>query len=149
LALQKDAITAFQAMGVGIPRHFIVVVDTCRRAGRLNDGLIILEELERVSETMHAGVEWALLHHIRGELLAAMDDLPAAEASFQNSIAVARRQSAKLFELRAANSLARQWCDEGRRIEARELLVPVYGWFTEGFDTPVLQEARALLEQLN
>jgi predicted ATPase len=75
--------------------------------------------------------------------------LPAAEASFHKAIAVARRQSAKLYELRAASSLARLWRDQGNRAEARELLAPVYGWFTEGFDAPVLQEAKAMLEQLN
>ena len=78
-----------------------------------------------------------------------MGDLPAAQASFQKAIAVARRQSAKLYELRAATSLARLWRDQGKRAEARDLLAPVYGWFTEGFDTPVLQEAKALLEELN
>jgi predicted ATPase len=63
-------------------------------------------------------------------------------------IGIARRQSAKTFELRAATSLARLWRDQGKRTEARELLVPIYGWFTEGFDTPVLQDAKALLGEL-
>ena len=72
----------------------------------------------------------------------------AAEASLHQAIAVARRQSAKLWELRASTSLARLWRDQGKRTEARDLLAPIYGWFTEGFDTPVLQDAKALLDQL-
>jgi predicted ATPase len=73
----------------------------------------------------------------------------AAEASLHQAIAVARKQSAKLWELRAATSLARLWRDQGKRTEARDLLAPIYGWLTEGFDTPVLQDAKALLDELN
>jgi predicted ATPase len=68
--------------------------------------------------------------------------------TLREAIAVARRQSAKLFELRAATSLARLWRDQGKRDEARELLAPVYGWFTEGFDTRDLQDAKALQDEL-
>jgi predicted ATPase len=71
-----------------------------------------------------------------------------AEACFQRALAVAREQEAKLFEIRAANSLSRLWRDQGKRDEARELLAPVYGWFTEGFDTLDLKEAKALLDEL-
>ena len=71
-----------------------------------------------------------------------------AESHFQRSLAIARRQDAKSFELRAATSLARLWRDQGRRDEARELLAPIFGWFTEGFDMPDLIEAKALLEEL-
>jgi predicted ATPase len=149
LKMQRDAVAAFRTMGVGNPRHLVVVADTCRRAGRLNDGLTVLEELERLIETTHDRADEAPLHLIRGDLLTAMGDLPAAQASFQKAIAVARRQSAKLYELRAASSLARLWRDQGKRVESRDLLAPIYGWFTEGFDTPVLQEAKALLEQHN
>jgi predicted ATPase len=72
----------------------------------------------------------------------------AAERSFQEAIAVARRQNAKLWELRAATSLARLWRDQGKRTQARDLLAPIYSWFTEGHDTPVLKKAKALLDQL-
>jgi len=71
-----------------------------------------------------------------------------AEQSYHQALAVAARQSAKLFELGAATSLARLWRDQGKRTEARDLLAPIYEWFTEGFDTPVLKEAKALLEHL-
>ena len=71
-----------------------------------------------------------------------------AEAWLQQALDVARRQQAKSLELRAAMSLSRLWQQQGKRDEARELLAPVYGWFTEGFDTADLQEARTLLEEL-
>jgi predicted ATPase len=90
------------------------------------------------------------LYHRRGEILAsdADPDPAAAEADFRHAIAVARLQTAKLWELRAATSLARLWRDQGRRAEAYDLLAPVCGWFTEGFDTPDLREATALLDKL-
>jgi class 3 adenylate cyclase/tetratricopeptide (TPR) repeat protein len=149
LALQRNAIAAFRTMGVTVPRHLVVIADTCRRAGRLNEGLTALDELERLIEATHDRADEALLHLIRGDLLLGLGDLPAAQASFQKSIDVARRQSAKLYELRAANGLARLWRDQGKRAEARDLLTPIYGWFIEGFDTPVLQEAKSLLDELS
>jgi len=77
-----------------------------------------------------------------------MREQTAAEDSYRHALAVAQRQSAKFWELRAALDLARLWRDQGKRNEARNLLAPIYGWFTEGSDTPVLQEARALLDEL-
>jgi len=74
--------------------------------------------------------------------------LTAAKHNYQRAIAIANQQSAKTFELRAATSLARLWRDQGKRTEARHLLAPVYNWFTEGFDTPVLKDAKGLLDQL-
>ena len=92
----------------------------------------------------------AEVYRLKGALL--LQDAPAsqeeAEAHFQQALDVARRQQAKSWELRAAMSLARLWQRQGKRAEARELLAPVYGWFTEGFDTADLQEAKALLEAL-
>jgi predicted ATPase len=84
----------------------------------------------------------------RGDLLYATGNPSAAEESCHQALAVAKRQSAKLWEPLGATSLARLWCDQGKRTEARDLLVPIYGWFTEGFDTPVLQDAKALLDEL-
>ena len=78
----------------------------------------------------------------------AVPDTAQAEACFQQALAVARRQQAKSWELRAAMSLSRLWQQQGKRAEAHELLAPIYGWFTEGFDTADLQEAKALLEEL-
>jgi predicted ATPase len=89
------------------------------------------------------------LHCLRGELLfSAANDQNAAEANYNRALTVARRQSAKQLELRAAMSMARLWRDQGKRNEARELLAPIYGWFSEGFDTFDLKEAKVLLDEL-
>ena len=88
------------------------------------------------------------MHRLHGDLLNATGDRASADQSYHQALVVARRQSAKLFELRAATSLARLWRHQGKPQQARELLAPIYGWFTEGFDTLDLKEAKALLEQL-
>jgi predicted ATPase len=88
------------------------------------------------------------LYRVRGDLLSAAGDQAGAEESYHRALAVARSQTAKTLELRAATSLARLWRDQGKRTEARDVLAPVYGWFTEGFNTPVLQEAKELLGEL-
>ena len=88
---------------------------------------------------------------LRGALLLRQGPRPTweeAEACFQQALAIARQQQAKSWELRAAMSLARLWQQQGKRAAARDLLAPIYGWFTEGFDTADLQEAKALLEEL-
>jgi len=92
----------------------------------------------------------ANLHCLKGELLIATDPANAAEAEalFQRALDIARAQEAKSFELRAATSLARLWQRQGKHAEARALLAPVYEWFTEGFDTGDLVEAKALLDEL-
>ena len=88
--------------------------------------------------------------HIAGEiaLKSSEPDAAKAESHFERALAVARAQQAKSWELRAAMSMARLWSDQGKRDEARDLLAPVYGWFTEGFDTLDLKEAKALLDEL-
>ena len=89
------------------------------------------------------------LHRLDGDLFlgngGAADE---AAARYHRALAIARAQGARSFELRAATSLARLWRDQGKRAEARDLLAPVYGWFTEGFDARDLQDAKALLEEL-
>jgi predicted ATPase len=89
-------------------------------------------------------------HRIVGEiaLKSPEPDTAKAEAYFESALAVARKQQAKSWELRAAMSMARLWRDQGKRQQARDLLAPVYGWFTEGFDTLDLKEAKALLDAL-
>jgi predicted ATPase len=113
-------------------------------AGRcIREGVTAMENTkERWSE--------AEVHRIAGDiaLKGPEHDVSKAEAYFNRALAVARQQQAKSWELRAAMSLARLWRDQGKRKEARDLLAPVYGWFTEGFDTLDLREAKALLEQL-
>jgi predicted ATPase len=89
------------------------------------------------------------LYRLKGELLLMQGDDAEVEASLQKAIEVARCQSAKSWELRATVSLCRLWQEQGRMDEARQMLAEIYGWFTEGFDTPDLQEAKALLEELS
>jgi predicted ATPase len=92
----------------------------------------------------------AEVHRVAGEIALMLPeaDTAKAEVYFERSLAVARAQQAKSWELRAAMSMARLWRDQGKRTEARELLAPVYGWFMEGFDTLDLKEAKALLDEL-
>ena len=92
----------------------------------------------------------AEIHRLRGELTGRVPhpDPAKAEDSFRTALAIAREQGTRGYELRAASSLARLWREQGRRPEARELLAPVYGWFTEGFDTADLKDAKTLLAEL-
>ena len=102
--------------------------------------------------TVVIGERWfeAELRRVQGEWLVThrRDERQRAEACFNRALTVAREQNARTWELRAAMSLARLWRDQGKVQQARELLAPLYGWFTEGFDTRDLKEAKALLEQL-
>jgi predicted ATPase len=93
----------------------------------------------------------AYIHRTAGEitLISPAPDAAKAEAYFERAIAIAREQKAKSWELRTVTSMARLWRDQGRRKEARDLLAPVYGWFTEGFDTRDLKEAKPLLDELH
>jgi class 3 adenylate cyclase/tetratricopeptide (TPR) repeat protein len=123
----------------------------CQKAGQIDEAVELLDTaLARASTTNERYWE-ADLYRARGECLLAHRHRaePDAEASFGQAINIARRQKAKFWELRASTSLARLWRDQGKRTEARDLLAPIYGWFTEGFDTPDLKEAKALLQQLN
>jgi predicted ATPase len=118
--------------------------------GYLDDGLQALAEAHTLVEQQEERWWEAEIARLRGVLLLQQPrPLQAeAEACFQRALDVARRQEAKALELRATMSLARLWQQQGQRAEAYELLAPIYGWFTEGFDTADLQEARALLHEL-
>jgi predicted ATPase len=118
-------------------------------AGQCRAALDHLAEARGLAED--TGVRWLQAETLRvtGDVLLATGDAAAAEASYREALALAQQQSAKLWELRAAASLARLWRDQGKRAEAADLLAPGYAWFTEGFGTPVLQEAKALLEELS
>ena len=102
-------------------------------------------------ETTRERLAEAEIHRIAGEIALMTPELDAAQAQayFERALTVARQQNAKSWELRAAMSMARHWRDHGKRNEARDLLAPVYGWFTEGFDTLDLKEAKALLDELD
>ena len=119
--------------------------------GQLDDARRCIDDaIEKVERSKEKWCE-AEVHRIAGEiaLKSLAPDPEKAEAYFDRALAVARQQQAKSWELRAAMSMARLWRDQGKRDEARELLAPVYGWFTEGFDTLDLKEAKALLEELS
>jgi predicted ATPase/class 3 adenylate cyclase len=130
-----------------VPYYLGLLADTYSRIGRVTDALPLLADaLERVE---HTGERWfeAELRRLRGEALLALAP-PQSEASFREALAVADAHGARLWQLHAAASLAKLWRDQGRRSEARDLLAPIYGWFTEGLDTAVLKEAKALLDEL-
>jgi len=131
--------------------HWLALLaEAYRDTGRPTEGLRpIAEALDHVAQTGIVYYE-AELHRLDGELRLHLDapDEQRAEASFRRALEIARRQQAKSWELRAATSLGRLRGEQGRRMEARDLLAPVYGWFTEGFDTADLREAAALLSEL-
>jgi class 3 adenylate cyclase/predicted ATPase len=152
LVAMRAGLDAYHAMGIRMYRpHFLALLaEACLETGRIEEGLsAVREALAEVKETE---VRWyeAELNRLEGELLLASEepDESRAEASFRKGITIACGQGAKSWELRAAMSLARLWRDQGKRQQARELLAPVYGWFTEGFDTRDLKEAKVLLEEL-
>jgi predicted ATPase len=151
IARIEDGLVAYRATGAAlfVPYFLALVGTTHGAAGRAAVGRHLLAEaLDRVQRT---GERWfeAELHRLQGELLRPTGaDRAMAECCFQRAMALARAQNAKLWELRAATSLARLWAEQSRRTEARDLLAPIYGWFTEGFDTPDLIETKALLDAL-
>jgi predicted ATPase len=131
--------------------HFLVLLaEVLGHVGHVNEGLRLLAEAMTGFETSGRGDMRAEAYRLQGELRLrqALPEVVQAEACFQQALALARQQQAKSWELRAAMSLARLWQQQGKRAEACELLAPVYGWFTEGFDTADLQEAKVLLEEL-
>jgi predicted ATPase len=119
-------------------------------AGQVAEGLCLLAEALEALEINAQGDMRAEAHRLQGELLLRQPtpDMVQAETCFQQSLTIARRQQAKSWELRTALSLSRLWQQQGKRAAAYELLAPIYGWFTEGFGTADLQEAKALLEAL-
>ena len=151
IAQMRQGLAARRAIGAGITlaEFSARLGEAYGRTGQAEEGLRLLAEALAVVDKGDLWYE-AEMHRIKGELLLrqAVPDAPQAEACFQQALAVARRQQAKSWELRAALSLSRLWQQQGKRAEARELLAPIYSWFTEGFDTPDLQEAKALLEDL-
>jgi predicted ATPase len=131
-----------------LPLYLTLMADAYREVQQPQNALPQLVEATSVSDRTQGKCYEAEIHRVRGDLFLSMHDDSAAEESFRDAINVAQHQSAKIWELRAAMSLARLWHDQGKRDEARELLAPVYGWFTEGFDTRDLKEAKALLDEL-
>jgi predicted ATPase len=150
LELLTEALAGIRATGAvtSVPFFLTMLAGALGNAGRPTEGLKQLNEAEQQIEARNERWSESDVHRVRGELLIAVGDAVVAEKSFHQAIGVARRQSAKLFELRAAAGLARLWRDQDKRTEARDLLAPIYSWFTEGFDTPALKDAKALLDEL-
>jgi predicted ATPase len=148
----KQGLRAFRATEAELWRPYLLALlaEAHGTLGEPEEGLTLLTEALTLVDT--TGQRWyeAELYRFRGELLLAQspDSHTEAETCFHHALEIARNQQAKSFELRAATSLARLWQQQGKRQEAHDLLAPVYHWFTEGFETADLQDAKALLEEL-
>jgi predicted ATPase len=147
----RQGLTALQATGASPGAHWLVLqAEAHWRAGQIADGLEGLgEALAYMCATGEQNYA-AELYRLKGEFMVSLsaDNQSEAEVCFHQSLAIALQQQAKLLELRAAISLSRLWLQQGKCCEAYALLAPLYGWFTEGFDTADLREAKALLQEL-
>jgi class 3 adenylate cyclase/predicted ATPase len=152
IAGMRAILEAMQAGGLVLASPVLLAAlgEAYGKAGQTEEGLALLDEAQGLLAKTGERAFEAETHRVKGEVLLARSppDRTQAEASFREALEVARRQSAKSWELRAATSLARLWQRQGKRDEARDLLAPVYTWFTEGFDTKDPRDAKALLEEL-
>jgi predicted ATPase len=152
IAQMRQGLAALRATGavVSMSGHLAQLAKACGQVGQVDEGMHLLAEALAMVDTTGERHTEAELHRLKGALLLVLptDHTPEAEACFKHALAIARRQQAKSWELRAAMSLARLWQQQRKRAAAYDLLAPVYGWFTEGFDTADLQEAKALLAAL-
>jgi predicted ATPase len=150
MAQVRQGIAAYRATWAALtaPYFCTVLADVSAHLGHTEDGLQALAEAHTLVEQQEERWWEAEVYRLRGVLLLRQLGTSQAEAEtcFRQALDIARRQEAKSLELRAAMSLARLWQQQGKHAEAHELLAPVYSWFTEGFDTADLQEAKVLLE---
>ena len=152
IARIRDGLAAYEATGARLstPLFLTLLAEALAFVGKIDEGLAALDDaLATAAASGERGWD-AEIHRLRGDLTARLPhpDPAKAEDSFRTALAIAREQGTRGYELRAATSLARLWGEQGRHGEARELLAPVYGSFTEGLDTPDLKEAKALLDEL-
>jgi predicted ATPase len=131
--------------------YFGILAEAYGSVGEPGEGLSVLTEAAAFMEQTGEGLWAAEIHRLNGELLLqrSSERRGQAEASFRKALNTARHQESRSLELRAAASLARLWADQGKRVEAYGLLAPIYDWFTEGFDTADLKDAKALLDALS
>jgi predicted ATPase len=150
LSSLRSGSSAYRATGAEVwtTHHMALLAKACEIAGQIQEALTLLDKaLQTAGRTGERWIEAELNRH-KGQLLLRQGDPEAAEKLYRKALSIAEEQEAKLWELRAAVSLARLRRDQGCRAEARDLLGPVYGWFTEGFDTADLKEAKTLLDEL-
>jgi len=147
----REGVVARQKTGWELhpPYHLGIASEVLGCAGDFDRAAEVLAEAEMAIAASNERWWEAEIHRLKGVLLLSRGNTAQSEICFERSMRIARQQRATSLELRAATSLARVWGDQGRRAEARDLLAPVYGWFTEGFDTPDLKDARALLDALD
>jgi predicted ATPase len=152
IARIRDGMAAAEATGarVSTPLHLALLAEALALSGKIEEGLAALDDALAQAAVSGARGWNAEIHRLCGELTGRLPhpDPSKAEELFRTALAIAREQGTRGYELRAATSLARLWREQGRRGEARDLLAPVYGSFTEGFDTQDLKEAKALLAEL-
>jgi len=152
LAQIRQGLAVVMTLGQVLWQSFclLLLAEVTGHVGQVEKGISLLAEARTAVEANGQGDLLAEAYRLQGELLLRQlaPDASQAEVCFQQALAMARRQQAKSWELRTATSLARLWQHQDKRAEAYELLAPIYGWFTEGFDTADLQEAKALLEEL-
>jgi predicted ATPase len=150
IAQISRGLTAYRAIGAqgGLPYHLAQLAEGYSKVHQIEEGLRVLAEALAAVEKTEEHFYEAELYRLKGEFLLAATNEAAAEACFHQALDIARRQQAKSLELRAALSLSRLWRHQGKPAEAYEVLAPIYGWFTEGFGTVDLWEAKMLLEEL-
>jgi class 3 adenylate cyclase/predicted ATPase len=151
ISLLRSGSSAYRATGAEawMPHFFALLAGACEIAGQVEEAVTVFDDALQIVE--RTGQRWlaAELNRLKGQLLLRQGHSEAAEKLYRKALSIAKEQEAKLWELRAAVSLARFHRDQRRHTEARGLLAPVYGWFTEGFDTQDLKGAKALLDELS
>jgi class 3 adenylate cyclase/predicted ATPase len=148
ISLLRSGLVASRAITAWRPHNIALLAGACEIAGQIEEAINLLDDaLGIVGRTRERWFS-AELHRYKGELLLRQGQPNAAEDMYRKALSIAQEQQAKVWELRAAASLTRLRLDQGRRAEARDLLAPVYSWFTEGFDSPDLKDAKTLLDEL-
>jgi predicted ATPase len=153
IAMMREGLAVHRSAGSAwlLPHFLVLLAEAYESAGQAETGVTLMKEALSAAEGTNERWCEAEIHRLNGQLLlAARDpDETVVETCFRRAVVIAKEQKGKFWELRAATSLARLWREQGKRTEARDLLAPIYGWFTEGFDTRDLKEAKTLLDALS
>jgi predicted ATPase len=151
ISLLRGGSSAYSATGAKTrtPYHLALLARACETGGQVEEALFLMDEALRIAEKIGECWFTSELYRHKGQLMLRQGNSAAAEAHYRKALAIAKEQEARLWELRAAVSLARLSRDRGGRSEARDFLASVFGWFTEGFDTQDVKGAKALLDDLS